>query len=272
MKIKIYKQEDFAKMRVAGRLAATILDLLYSLIKVGTTTEEINDFCHKLIIQNNAIPAPLGYHGFPKSVCTSINEVICHGIPDSTKLKDGDIINVDVTVIVDSYYGDTSRMYVVGDSFKDANKNLLAKRLIKTTYECMMLGIKAAKPNASLLDVGKVIQNHAHKNGFSVVRDFCGHGIGTVFHEEPQVLHYYPEEKSIQKFFDLKLKPGMIFTIEPMINEGTWHSVVDKKDGWTARTVDGKLSAQFEHTIGITQNGCEIFTQSAAGLHLPEVC
>lgn len=259
MNIKIHKSSEFAKMRAAGKLAAQILRDLEKIINVGITTNEINDFCHKKTIEAGAISAPLGYKGYPKSVCTSINDVICHGIPDNTKLKDGDIVNVDVTVILDGYYGDTSRMYMIGESFKDDSKRLLEKKLIQVTYECMMLGIKAAKPGRKLLDIGIAIQKHAEENGFSVVRDFCGHGIGKEFHASPNVLHYYPEH-SLRKFFDYTLKPGMFFTIEPMINAGKYDSFIDQTDKWTARTVDGSLSAQFEHTIGITESGNEIFT------------
>ena len=256
MNITIHDQKDFDMMLEAGKLAKHILNTLDDFIKIGISTEDINQFCHNEIIKHKAIPAPLNYHGFPKSVCTSINDVICHGIPNVNEiLKDGDIINVDVTVILNGYYGDTSRMYSVGSAKKDIKK----QKLINTTYECMMLGIDVAKPGEKLLDIGRVIQNHAEKNGFSVVRDFCGHGIGTKFHTEPNVLHYYPGDK-YESYYDLTLQNGMFFTIEPMINEGKWNSIIDKNDKWTARTVDGKLSAQFEHTIGITNNGNIIFT------------
>ena len=258
MAIRIYNKHDFEKMKVAGRLTAKILNALDDFIKVGMTTNEINDFCHKMTIENGGIPAPLNYNGFPKSVCTSINEVVCHGIPDNTKLKDGDIINVDITSIVDGYYGDASKMYMVGEGFDKEFAD--RKKLVQITKECLEIGIKHAKPGKKLLEIGKAIQEHAEKNGFSVVRDYCGHGCGKVFHDDPNVLHYLPPFME-RKFFDITIKPGMIFTIEPMINMGDWKLYVDKKDGWTARTADGKPSAQWEHTIGITENGCVIFTK-----------
>ena len=248
--IPIYQKDDFKKMREAGRLAAFVLDQLYELIKTGISTLEINNFCHDLIIKNNAIPAPLNYRGFPKSVCTSVNHVVCHGIPNEKKiLNDGDIINVDVTVILNGWYGDSSRMFVAG---KTNNKNL---DLIKSTYECLNIGIKEAKPGKHLGDIGYKIQEYAESKKYSVVRDFCGHGIGNQFHTPPSVLHYgsYGEGP--------ELKPGMFFTIEPMINLGDWKIKI-LNDGWTAVTKDKSLSAQFEHTVGITENGYEIFTKS----------
>ena len=262
MSIKIYKPKDFIEMRAVGALTAKILDSLYPFIKEGINTLEINDYCHQEIIKHGAIPAPLNYRGFPKSVCTSINDVICHGIPNKNDiLKDSDIINVDLTLILEGYYGDASRMFCVGESFKDTEKNQLQKKLITVTYECLMKGIKQVKPGNSILKIGQAIQQHAEINGFSVVREFCGHGIGKVFHDEPNILHYYPDMKD-RKFFDITMKEGMFFTIEPMINVGDWRSVVSKEDKWTARTVDGKLSAQFEHTIGVTSHGYEIFTKT----------
>ncbi len=258
-KITIHNKEDFIKMAAAGKLAASILDDLNQFIVTGISTNKIDIFCQKKILQAGAKAAPLNYKGFPKSVCTSINDVICHGIPnDKDILKDGDIINVDITVILDGYYGDCSRMYLIGESFQDPNKRILERKLCQVTYDCMMFGIEAAKPGRSIFDIGKAIQKHAHRNSFSVVRDFCGHGIGKVFHGEPNVLHYYPDS-STRRFLDVTLEPGMFFTIEPMINVGSWKSKIDP-DGWTARTIDGSLSAQFEHTIGITENGNEIFT------------
>ena len=255
--IPIYQKNDFQKMRKAGRLAAYILDQLYELIQPGISTLEINDFCHDLIIKNNAIPAPLNYKGFPKSVCTSVNHVVCHGIPNDKKILNvGDIINVDVTVILDEWYGDSSRMYVAGKTNK---KNL---DLLKTTYECLHIGIKEAKPGKTLGDIGFKIQEYAESKNYSVVRDFCGHGIGKQFHTPPSVLHYGNVGEGPE------LKPGMFFTIEPMINLGDW-KVKILNDGWTAVTKDKSLSAQFEHTIGITEDGNEIFTLSENNTDFP---
>jgi methionyl aminopeptidase len=254
MAIKIHTQDDFAKMRLAGSLASKTLDNITPFVKKGVSTEELNEICHNFIIANNAIPAPLNYRGYPKSICTSVNHVICHGIPSRDKiLNEGDIINIDVTVILNGYYGDTSRMFCVGKVKPDA------KKLCEVTYDCMMLGIEAAKPNNTLRDIAIAIETHAKKFGFSVVRDFSGHGICKIFHEEPNIIHYNEKESSYQ---DQVLKPGMIFTIEPMINQGTYHAIISKVDGWTATTKDKKLSAQWEHTIGITENGNEIFTLS----------
>ena len=255
--IPIYKIEEFKKMREAGSLAAHVLDQLYKLIKPGMSTLEINDFCHELIIKNNAIPAPLNYKGFPKSVCTSVNHVVCHGIPNQNKiLNAGDIINVDVTVILDGWYGDSSRMFVAGQANK---KNL---ELLKITYECLQLGIKEAQPGKTFGDIGFKIQEYAENKNYSVVRDFCGHGIGKQFHTPPSVLHYgNPGEGP-------ELKPGMFFTIEPMINIGDW-KVKILNDGWTAVTKDKSYSAQFEHTIGITEEGNEIFTLSKNNTDFP---
>ena len=255
--IPIYTSKDFEGMRKAGSLAAKILDQLQSLIKPGISTLEINDFCHELIIKNEATPAPLNYKGFPKSTCISVNHVVCHGIPGDKILKNGDILNIDVTVILDGWYGDTSRMFYVG---KPSTK---AKILTKITYECLMIGIKTVKPGKTLGDVGFAIQSHAETNGFSVVRDFTGHGLGTVFHTSPTVLHY-GEPKT-----GLILEEGMFFTIEPMINSGK-HDVKILSDGWTAVTRDKSLSAQFEHSIGVTSEGCEIFTLSPKGLEFPQ--
>ena len=255
--IPIYSEKDFVNMQKAGILAAQILDELKNIIKPGISTEKINNFCHNLIIDNGAIAAPLGYKGFPKSVCTSVNHVVCHGIPSEEKiLQGGDIINVDVTVILNGWHGDTSRMYAVGELSKKA------ELLIKTTYECLLKGINAAKPGNFFGDIGYEIQKHAESNNYSVVRDFCGHGIGKEFHTPPSVLHYgNPKEGQI-------LKPGMFFTIEPMINSGNWQVKI-LKDGWTAVTKDRSLSAQFEHTIGITENGNEIFTLSQNNTDFP---
>jgi methionyl aminopeptidase len=255
--IPIYNKNDFEKMREAGRLASHVLDQLYQLIQTGISTLEINNFCHDLIIKNNAIPAPLNYKGFPKSVCTSVNHVVCHGIPNEKKiLNNGDIVNVDVTVILDGWYGDSSRMFVAGKTNK---KNL---DLIKITYECLHIGIKEAQPGKHLGDIGYRIQKYAESKKYSVVRDFCGHGIGKEFHTPPSVLHFGNLGDGP------KLKPGMFFTIEPMINLGDW-KVKILKDGWTAVTKDKSLSAQFEHTIGITEDGNEIFTLSNNNTDFP---
>ena len=255
--IPINKKEDFFKMQNAGNLAAKILDNLFDLIEPGISTLEINDYCHSLIIKNKAIPAPLNYKGFPKSVCTSVNHVVCHGIPSENKiLNNGDIVNVDVTVILDGWYGDSSRMYVAG---KVNKKNY---DLLKTTYDCLLIGIEEAKPGKHLGDIGFKIQEHAESKNYSVVRDFCGHGIGKEFHTPPSVLHYGNVGDGPE------LLPGMFFTIEPMINLGDW-KVKILKDGWTAVTKDKSYSAQFEHTIGITESGNEIFTLSQNNTDFP---
>ena len=252
-----HSKKDFLKMHKAGKLAAQVLDYINDFIEPDITTNYLNDLCHQFIIENNAIPAPLNYKGFPKSTCISVNHVVCHGIPGDKILKNGDILNIDVTVILDGWYGDTSRMFYVG---KPSAK---AKILTKITYECLMIGIETVKPGKTLGDVGFAIQSHAEKNGFSVVRDFTGHGLGTVFHTSPTVLHY-GEPKT-----GLILEEGMFFTIEPMINSGK-HDVKILSDGWTAVTRDKSLSAQFEHSIGVTSKGCEIFTLSPKGLEFPQ--
>jgi methionyl aminopeptidase len=257
MTIKIYSPADFAKMRQAGALAASVLDYITEFVKVDVTTNELNRLCHDFIIANNAVAAPLNYRGFPKSICTSVNHVVCHGIPNDNKLKNGDIINIDVTVILDGWYGDTSRMFYVGPP------SVKARRLVEATYAAMMLGIEQVKPGASFSAIGRAIESYINKQNFSVVRDFCGHGIGKVFHDEPNVLHYYePSNNQI-------MEEGMFFTIEPMINAGKWQTIVSKIDGWTATTRDKSLSAQFEHTIGVTATGFEIFTISPKGFTLP---
>jgi methionyl aminopeptidase len=245
--VTIHTPEDFIPMKKAGNLAARVLDYVAPFVKAGITTLELNDICHEYIVSNNAIPAPLNYRGFPKSICTSVNHVVCHGIPNNKKLNDGDIINIDVTVILDGWHGDTSRMFTIGKT------SLQARKLIEVTFEAMHLGIEAVKAGATLGDVGHAIQQHAQKFGFSVVRDFCGHGIGKIFHTPPTVLHYGKPNTG------LVLEKGMFFTIEPMINAGKYHVTV-LNDGWTAVTKDRSLSAQFEHTIGVTENGAEIFT------------
>jgi methionyl aminopeptidase len=255
--IHIHNQEDFVGMRKAGILAADVLDYIMPSVVPGVTTQELNDLCHQYIIEHNAIPAPLNFKGFPRSICTSVNHVICHGIPGEKKVKDGDIINIDVTVNLDGYYGDTSRMYLVGDKVP-----IKGKRLVQVTYDAMMKGIEQVKPGADLNTIGKAIQDYVHTTGYSVVRDFCGHGIGKVFHAPPSVLHYY------DKSLSLKLEPGMFFTIEPMVNAGGYEAKV-LADGWTAVTKDKSLSAQFEHTIAVTETGYEIFTLSPKGYNCP---
>jgi methionyl aminopeptidase len=249
--ITIKNTEEIAKMRVAGRLAAEVLDMIGPYVRAGVTTDELNQICHDYIVNNQkAIPAPLNYLGFPKSICTSINHQVCHGIPGSRVLKEGDIINIDVTVIKDEYHGDTSKMFVIG------KPSVLAERLIRVTQECLYLGIEAVKPGAHFGDIGAVIQQYAEKNRFSVVREYCGHGIGKIFHEAPNVVHF-----GIAGTGE-KILPGMIFTIEPMINAGK-RFVKLLPDGWTVVTKDHSLSAQWEHTILVTENGSEVLTKRA---------
>lgn len=255
-RIVIYKPEDFAPMRAAGRLAAETLDMITEHVKPGITTERLNELCHDFITAHGAVPAPLNYRGFPKSICTSINHVVCHGIPGDRKLLDGDILNIDVTVILDGWYGDSSRMYVAGTA------NTRARRLIDVTYESLMHGIAAVKPGATFGDIGYAIQKYVESQRFSVVRDFCGHGIGQRFHEPPNVLHFGRRGEGAV------LKPGMFFTIEPMVNAGK-PDVKILDDGWTAVTRDRSLSAQFEHMVGVTDTGVEIFTISPKGYTRP---
>ncbi len=255
-KITLHKPEDFNGMRNAGRLAAMVLDYITPFAIEGVTTEKLDSLCEKFIRDHGAIPAPLGYKGYPKSICTSINHVVCHGIPSDRVLMDGDIVNIDVTVILDGWYGDTSRMYCIGDV------PVRAKKLIDVTYESMMRGIEAVKPGARLGDIGFAIQTYVEDNRFSVVRDFCGHGLGRVFHAAPSVLHFG------ERGFGPELKPGMFFTIEPMVNAGKYDTKI-LSDGWTAVTRDKSLSAQFEHTLAVTETGYEIFTQSPMGLDKP---
>lgn len=257
MAIKIHKAGDFDKMRKAGKLAAETLDFITEYVEPGVTTNRLNDLCHEFIIKNGAIPAPLNYRGFPKSICTSINHVVCHGIPSDKKLKKGDIVNIDVTVILDGWHGDTSRMYYVGDV------PIKAKRLVQVTYDAMMLGIEKVKPGVHLSDIGNIIQTYAEKHNYSVVRDYTGHGIGRIFHDEPSVLHYGKPGKGPI------LQEGMFFTIEPMINIGKYDTILSKFDNWTVTTRDKSLSAQFEHTVGVTKNGVEIFTASPKKLLCP---
>jgi len=256
-RITIHSAADFEAMRRAGRLAAETLDFIAPFVTPSTTTEQLDRQCHDFIVAHGAIPAPLNYRGFPKSICTSVNHVVCHGIPSEKKrLQDGDIVNIDVTVILEGWHGDTSRMFYLG------KPKLRAKRLVETTFEAMWRGIEAVRPGATLGDVGHAIQEHAEEQGFSVVRDFCGHGLGRVFHEAPSVLHFgHPGDGVV-------LREGMFFTIEPMINAGRY-PVKILEDGWTAVTRDRSLSAQFEHSIGVTTDGYEVFTLSPKGWHCP---
>ena len=251
MAVIIKTPEQIEKMRIAGRLAAEVLDLIGEYVKPGVSTQTLDDICHKHITEvQKATPAPLNYRGFPKSICTSVNHVICHGIPDEKKiLKEGDIVNIDVTVIKDGWHGDTSRMYFVGEPKQRA------KRLVDVTYEATKLGIQMVKPGVTLGDIGAAIQAHAYKNRYSVVYEYCGHGIGQTFHEDPQVLHYGRAGTG------LKLEKGMTFTIEPMINIGKRHSKL-LGDGWTVVTKDRSLSAQWEHTIAVTEDGYDVLTES----------
>ena len=255
--IRIHGPDAFEKMRAAGHLAASTLDMIASHVAPGVTTEHLDRLCHDYIVDHGAIPAPLNYRGFPKSICTSINHVICHGIPSADKtLREGDVVNIDVTVILDGWHGDTSRMYPVGGVKRKA------ERLVEITFECMWRGIKTVKPGATLGDIGHAIQSYAESERCSVVRDFCGHGIGQVFHDQPNVLHYGRPGAGVA------LEEGMFFTIEPMINLGR-PDVLILEDGWTAVTRDKSLSAQWEHTIGVTSDGVEVFTLSPAGHELP---
>ena len=246
--IVLLSSREIAKMRQAGRLAAQLLDYLEPMVKPGVSTQQLNDEAESWTQKHGAKSAPLGYNDFPRSICTSINEVVCHGIPNAKRiLKDGDIINIDVTPIVDGYHGDTSRTFFVG------TPSPIAKKLVEVTYECMMRGIAEVKPGARIGDIGAAIQEYAEANGFSVVRDFVGHGVNKIFHTAPQIPHYGKRGKG------KRLRPGMVFTIEPMINEGTWEVEV-MPDKWTALTKDRKLSAQFEHTVAVTPDGVEILT------------
>ena len=255
-RIILHGSEDFVAMRAAGRLAAEALDMIVPHVRPGVTTGELDRICHDYILAHDATPAPLNYRGFPKSICTSINHVVCHGIPGERRLIDGDILNIDVTVILDGWHGDTSRMYVAG------TPSTKARMLNEVTYQALMKGVAAVRPGATLGDIGHAIQVYVEQQRFSVVRDFCGHGIGRSFHAAPNVLHFgRPGEGPV-------LKPGMFFTIEPMVNAGR-PDVKVLDDGWTAVTRDRSLSAQFEHMVGVTEDGCEVFTISPAGLHHP---
>jgi len=249
MPIDIKTAGAIDKMRIAGKLAANVLEMIGAYVKAGVTTEQLDNICHDYIVNTqHATPAPLNYRGFPKSICTSVNHVVCHGIPGNEKLKTGDIINIDVTVIKNGYHGDTSKMFLVGKT------STRIKKLVDISYECMCLGIKTVKPGTRLGDIGHAIQTHAETNRFSVVREYCGHGIGRQFHEEPQILHYGQQDTGLQ------LEAGMIFTIEPMINAGKRH-VKLLPDNWTVVTKDRKSSAQWEHTILVTENGHEVLTK-----------
>ena len=255
--IVLHDEASFVGMRKAGRLAAETLDFITEHVKPGVTTEELNQLCHDFIVGHQAIPAPLNYRGFPKSICTSVNHVVCHGIPDpKKKLEKGDIVNIDVTVILDGWYGDTSRMFYSGDV------GVKARRLCDITYEAMMRGIAAAKPGGRVGDIGHAIQSYVEAQRLSVVRDFSGHGLGRIFHDAPNILHYGKAGTGPV------LKPGMFFTVEPMVNAGTWQVKV-LSDGWTAVTRDKQLSAQFEHSVGITETGVEFFTLSPKELVKP---
>jgi methionyl aminopeptidase len=250
MPVIIKTQDEIEKMRIAGQLAANVLEMIGEYVKPGISTGELDRICHDYIVNvQNAIPAPLNYNGFPKSICTSVNQVVCHGIPSDAKiLKNGDIINIDITVIKDGYHGDTSKMFFVGDVAPHA------KRLCRITQECMYKGIEIVRPGVTLGDIGHVIQQHAENNNYSVVREYCGHGIGKIFHEEPQILHYGKPGQG------LVIEEGMTFTIEPMINLGTRHTKLSKADGWTVTTKDRRLSAQWEHTLAVTADGFDIMT------------
>jgi methionyl aminopeptidase len=256
-RIKIHGPDHFEGMRRAGRLAAETLDFIVPAIKPGVSTGELDRLCHDFIVSHGAVPAPLNYRGFPRSICTSVNHVVCHGIPSEDKvLADGDIINIDVTTILDGWHGDTSRMFEVGEV------RLKARRLIEVTYEAMMRGIAAVRPGGTTGDIGFAIQSFAEAHRYSVVRDFCGHGLGRVFHDSPSILHFGEPGEGVP------LREGMFFTVEPMINAGKF-AVKILGDGWTAVTKDRSLSAQFEHSVGVTADGCEIFTLSPKGWHKP---
>ncbi len=256
MSVTIKTPDEIEKMRVAGRLASEVLDFITPHVRAGVTTDDLDALCHDYMVKvQGTVPAPLnyappGYPPYPKSVCTSVNQVVCHGVPGSKRLKDGDIVNIDVTVIRDGFHGDTSRMFYVGEP------SIQARRLVETTYECLWLGIRAVRPGACLGDIGHAIQSHAEAHGFSVVREFCGHGIGRRFHEEPQVLHYGRPQTG------MKLQAGMIFTVEPMINAGK-AGIRQLADGWTIVTKDHSLSAQWEHTVLVSESGFEILTLSS---------
>lgn len=251
MPITLKSPDELAKMRVAGQLAAEVLEMIGPHVVPGISTGELDRICHRYIVEEQkAIPAPLNYNGFPKSICTSVNHVVCHGIPnDNKQLKSGDIVNIDITVIKDGFHGDTSKMFCVGDVPTHA------QRLIRVTQECLYKGIETVRPGSTLGDIGHVIQQHGEANNYSIVREYCGHGIGRIFHEEPQVLHYGKPGSG------LRLQEGMTFTIEPMLNAGSRYTKLSKKDGWTVTTKDRRLSAQWEHTLAVTRDGCEVLTR-----------
>ena len=250
MAIHLKSPAEIDKMRVSGRLAAEVLEMIGQYVQPGVSTGELDRICHRHIVENqDAIPAPLNYKGFPKSVCTSVNHVVCHGIPSDSKiLKNGDIINIDITVIKDGYHGDTSKMFLVG------NVQEHARRLVRVTRECLFKAIEITRPGIRLGDIGHIIQQYGEAHHYGIVREYCGHGIGLGFHEDPQVLHYGEPGAG------LELKPGMTFTIEPMLNAGSRHTRLSGKDGWTVTTRDRRLSAQWEHTIAILDDGCEVLT------------
>ena len=254
--IRLYGPEAFEGLRKAGRFAADCLDAVAELARPGVTTQEIDEFVYRFAVDRGAFPATLNYRGYNKSVCTSINHVVCHGIPNEKPLREGDIVNIDVTFVVDGWYGDSSRMYPIGKVAR------AAERLIDVTYESLLRGIAAVKPGKTTGDIGHAIQTYVEAERCSVVRDFCGHGIGRIFHDTPNILHYGEPGEGVE------LRPGMVFTIEPMVNLGRPHVKV-LSDGWTAVTRDRSLSAQFEHMLGVTETGCEVFTFSPKGLHKP---
>ena len=256
--IIIHQAKDFAAMRVAGKLASDTLNYIEGFVKPGISTLTLNDLCAEFIAKRGGISAPLGYHGFPRSVCTSVNHVVCHGIPKAEQiLKDGDIVGIDVTPTIDGWHGDSCRTFMVGDSFAQ-KKNAVAKieKLVKTTYNAMMVGIETVKPGGYFSDIGTAIESYVRSQGFSVVRDYGGHGTGKTFHSAPSVCHYNDPSEHRK----IRFEPGMFFTIEPMVNIGSWQVILSKIDDWTVTTKDKSLSAQFEHTIGVTENGYEIFT------------
>ena len=262
--VPLHGNEGFEGMRRAGQLAAAALDMIAAHVKPGVLTETIDDLLLDFAMQHGAFPAPLNYRGFPKSSCTSINHVVCHGIPGPKPLREGDIVNIDVTLILDGWHGDTSRMYTVG------NVSRRASRLVEITFESLKRGIAAVRPGDPTGNIGEAIQRYAEGERCSVVEDFCGHGVGRLFHDRPNILHYRHTRKQMadQPGEGIVMEPGMLFTIEPMINLGKAHVKV-LADGWTAVTRDRELSAQFEHTVGVTETGCEVFTYSPAGLHCP---
>ena len=255
-KVRLYSPEAFAGLRAAGELAAEALDLLVDHAKPGVTTEFLDDLIFDFAMDHKSYPAPLNYRGFPRSICTSVNHVVCHGIPGPKPLREGDIVNIDVTLILNGWHGDTSRMYAIGEI------NRKAERLIQVTHEALMRGVAAVKPGLTTGHIGAAIQRYVEAERCSVVREFCGHGLGDVFHDRPNILHYGKPGEGVE------LKPGMVFTIEPMVNLGKAGTKI-LADGWTAVTRDKSLSAQFEHTVGVSEQGCEVFTYSPKGLHCP---